>query len=126
MIDLEEIIQGITFPGIMAHELGHMVFCKVCGVKIKKFSLFRPLQPLGYVSHAKPKKLFQEFLIVMGPLFFNTIVALALFSSIRFFQAPYSWIVLWLGFSIAYNAFPSTWPNPTVRARASVLVSAPR
>ena len=107
MLNLREIISGITFPGIIAHELGHIAFCKLCGVEIKKYSLFRPMDPLGYVVHVKPKTVLQEFLIVTGPLFFNTTTAFILFLSLHLLESPISWMILWLAFSIAYNSFPS-------------------
>ncbi len=107
MLHLEEILSGIMFPGIIAHELGHILFCKLTGVKIKKYSLFRPLYPLGYVVHLKPKTVLAEFLIAMGPLFFNTIASLMLFYSMQYINMPYNLITLWLAYSIAYNSFPS-------------------
>lgn len=107
MPDMEEIMLGVTFPGIIAHEVGHLLFCKLTGTKIKKYSLLRPFDPLGYVVHVKPKAVIWEFLIVMGPLVFNSMSALVFFMLIPSFRMPLNLIVLWLGFSLAYNSFPS-------------------
>jgi len=98
---------GVSFPGIIAHELGHMIFCWFSGVRIHKYVLFQPASPLGYVLHSNPRTVLQEFLIVMGPLFFNSFVALGFFKLTHYLMPPYSWIMLWLGFSLSFNSFPS-------------------
>ncbi len=107
MFKLEEFVFGFTFPGVIAHEAGHLVFCRITGVEVKEYSLFQPTNPLGYVVHSKPGTVLEEFLIVMGPLFFNTSSALVLFYLTRLVESPYSWLMLWVGFSLAFNSFPS-------------------
>lgn len=107
MFNAKEFISGITFPGVIGHELGHLFFCKICRVKVKRYRLLQPFDVLGYVQHEKPRFLFQQFLITSGPFIFNTILALYFFYELTSFQPPYTWVILWLGFSLAYNSFPS-------------------
>ncbi|MEA1925266.1 MAG: metalloprotease family protein [Candidatus Altiarchaeota archaeon] len=114
MFKLEEFVLGFTFPGVMAHELGHMVFCRITGVEVKEYSLFQPTNPLGYVVHSKPQTVFGEFLIVMGPLFFNTASAMVIFYLTHLVDSPYSWLMLWVGFSLAFNSFPSRFDGESL------------
>ncbi len=118
MFKLNEFMLGFTFPGVIAHELGHMIFCRITGVKVKEYSLFWPTNPLGYVVHSKPKIVLQEFLIVMGPLFFNTSTAFVLFYLTRLVDSPYNWIMLWFGFSLAFNSFPSHFDGESLHKNA--------
>jgi hypothetical protein len=92
------ILNLLTAPGVVMHELSHAVCCVLGRVKIFKMKLFRFGNPAGYVEHAVPEGFFQSFIISFGPLIFNTLVALVLFS--RFTWNGFSWegvVVLWLG-----------------------------
>lgn len=73
-------IQGyiyLTCPGVMAHELGHALFCIVFRHKIVEMKLFSPEEDgtLGYVNHVyNPKSIYQRignFFIGTGPVWFG-------------------------------------------------------
>lgn len=70
----------LTFPGTVAHELGHAVFCVVFGHRIIDLALFRPGSDgvLGYVKHSwNRKSVYQvvgNFFIGTGPIWFGTLV----------------------------------------------------
>lgn len=109
MATLREIISLITFIGVVFHELGHQLFCHLTGVKVHKVCYFRFGNPSGYVIHERPKQFFQSFLIAVGPF-----ISGALFSALFYFLSKsYSWqewqkyLLIWLGFSVAVNSFPS-------------------
>ena len=76
-----------TAPGVMIHELGHVVFCILFGHRIRKVKLFSPDNDgtLGYVSHSyNPDNYFQRignFFIGTGPIW-GGIFALYLISVI--------------------------------------------
>lgn len=99
----------LTAPGVVAHELGHLIFCLTAGVKVHRVKLFGFGRTAGYVVHDEPREFFQGFLISFGPFLFNSLGALFLFS---LYQPPYfSWrsiLFLWLGFCLALHAIPST------------------
>ena len=75
----------ITAPGVMIHELGHVVFCLLFGHRIREVKLFAPDDDgvLGYVSHSYNRdNLFHRignFFIGTGPIW-GGIFALYLFS----------------------------------------------
>lgn len=119
----------LTAPGVMVHELAHVIFCLFARVKIFKICLFRFGNPVGYVNHVQPTKFWQSFLISFGPLIVNSLLAVFLFSLVR---SPYlAWqviVYLWLAVAIGLHAIPSTgdakslfqatnhrfWRNPLV------------
>lgn len=118
----------LTAPGVMAHELGHAIFCVAAGVKIHKIRLFQFGKLAGYVVHDEPQKFFAGFLVSFGPLIVNSLAALLLFSQ---WGEPYGWIkwlFLWLAIAFGLHAIPSTqdakvlfqlanrrfWKNPFV------------
>ena len=109
IMNLLEFFLGATFPGVVVHELGHILFCKLTRTKIKKFSLFQPFMPLGYVVHEKPSTLFREMLIVLGPFILNSFLAIFMIQLLALFSLPifFKFIVIWLIFSFGFHAFPS-------------------
>lgn len=105
------IINILTFPGIIVHEMGHQVFCELCGVKVHRVCYFRFGNPNGYVIHDRPDRPLHVVLVGVGPFLFNSIIAgiIALpFSLPSFKGTTLAWVSLWLGISIAMHSFPST------------------
>jgi len=97
-----------TAPGIIVHELAHLFFCLLSGVKVYKVNLFRFDRVAGYVMHAEPQGFISSFLISFGPLLINSYLAMFLFTRVL---APYNlWdlLALWLGLAIGLQAIPST------------------
>ena len=109
------LISLLTFPGVIAHEIAHRLFCDIAKVPVYKVCYFRIGNPAGYVIHGPVKGLKSSFLISIGPLIINTILcALLTFSAtfpIFILEAEnYSvvfMILMWAGFSIGMHAFPS-------------------
>jgi hypothetical protein len=108
------IISILTFPGVMAHEFGHKVFCLLTGTKVYETCYFRFGNPAGYVKHAAPDSVWRHILIGLGPLFVNTSIGFAIGwmisrHTLKNDQAALLWLALaWLGISIAMHSFPST------------------
>ena len=107
------LIALLTFPGVIVHELGHYLFCRLLGVPVAKVCLFRLGNPAGYVIHAQPDNALQHLLISLGPFFVNTILGAAVAAPVtapvaRFQPGPYwTYALIWLGIAIAMHAFPS-------------------
>lgn len=97
------------FPGLIAHELGHVIGCWLGGSRIAKVVLWSPKG--GYVVHQRVRGS-SSVLISLGPFFFNNFLAtFFLLESLRAFASPegafYGFLSLWLGFSFAIYSFPS-------------------
>ncbi len=97
------------FPGLIAHELGHVIGCWLAGSKVAKVVLWS--QKGGYVVHQRVRGS-ASVIISLGPFFFNNFLALFfLFESLKAFSsvdgALYGLFSLWLGFSFAIYSFPS-------------------
>lgn len=102
------ILNLLVAPGVIAHELAHSFSCLLGGVKIFKVKFFRFGNPAGYVEHAEPTGFVQSLAISSGPLIFNSLLALLLFSQFNFsFYEPLRFVAFWLGFVIALHAIPS-------------------
>lgn len=107
----------LTFPGIVVHELAHAVFCFFSGTRVYEISLFQPGQRVaGFVRHEMPRSLWAAFLISIGPLIVNSVMAILIGSpamavynqtrSLSLLPIPVL-AMLWLGFSIGIHALPS-------------------
>ncbi len=53
----------VTFPGIIVHELGHLLLCRIAKVKVLGWCLFQLKQPMGFVVHEQPDSVWKNFLI---------------------------------------------------------------
>lgn len=98
----------ITAPGVMVHEIGHLFFCLLTGVKVHRVRLFQLGKIAGYVLHDEPQRWYQAAGISFGPLIINSLMALFIFSQV---DAPY-WsgpaiLFGWLGAAVGLHAIPS-------------------
>lgn len=102
------ILNFLTIPGVIIHEYGHKFFCDLLGVEVKKVCYFRFGNPSGYVIHKVPKSFFQILLIVFGPFLIGTFFSILCYIYSFFYKGEWAeWIFIWIGFSSAYNSFPS-------------------
>ena len=109
MSRLRRFVSAITFIGVVFHEFGHKLFCDLTGVKVHRACYYRLGNPAGYIIHERPEKFVQSLLVTVGPLITGTGFGL-LFFYISKFQVAEKWqemLFVWLGFSVAINAFPS-------------------
>lgn len=59
--------QIILFPGVIVHELSHIIGCLITGSSIKEVKMFSPKG--SYVSHTKPKlPLIGNFIVSFAPI----------------------------------------------------------
>ena len=99
------LIAMATFPGVVTHEIAHRFFCDLTGTSVYKICYFQRRNPSLQAS----------FLISIGLLIVNT-----LFCSLLAFSAMIPvyvlkardvnlifYALLWVGFSIGMDAFPS-------------------
>lgn len=108
------IINILTFPGIIVHEIGHLLVCRIFNVTVHKVCYFRLGSPAGYVVHDEPQSAMQHILIGIGPFLLNSILGalISLPGMIPLVEhlhiSRLGCIIIWLGVSIAMHAFPST------------------
>jgi hypothetical protein len=112
------VISWFTFPGVIVHELGHAIFCRLFGLKIYEVCYFRFAtamgQPSGYVVHERSKSPWQDMVVAVGPFIVNTIVGAVLAAPaaiplFRFGSGDFlDYLMAWIGLSVAMHAFPST------------------
>ena len=108
------LISILTFPGVIFHELAHLLFCRFCNVAVVDVCYFRFGNPAGYVQHEIPQKASQNIWIGIGPFLVNTIIGslIAMPAAVQIIQfKDYSNLLYlfltWLGVSIAMHSFPS-------------------
>jgi hypothetical protein len=108
------LISILTFPGVIVHEAGHMLFCRLRGVAVMDVCFFRVGNPAGYVIHERVEDFRSALLISVGPLVLNSAVCFVLclpaFLPVYVYDVkdPLSCLLIYLGVSIGMHAFPST------------------
>jgi hypothetical protein len=102
------LIALVTFPGIMIHEWAHKFFCDRTGTPVYKTCYFRLGNPAGFVLHGPVDSYGKAFLISTAPLLINTAISVIVFVIAVILPRTWpSYVLLWLGLSIAIHAFPS-------------------
>ncbi|MBN2099112.1 MAG: DUF3267 domain-containing protein [Dehalococcoidia bacterium] len=109
-----QIITLLTFPGVIIHELAHVLCCLLTGTRVIKVRLFRFGNPAGYVIHEHPSSAWKTILIGVGPFFVNTVLGLVIALSAFLLRgdghmdsATAFAVLIWLAVSIAMHSFPS-------------------
>lgn len=110
------LVSLLTFPGVMLHEWAHMISCRLARVHVYRVRYFRLGSPAGYVEHEMPHSFWHALLISTAPFLVNTIVAFCIYLALIWL--PYgtlTYILFWLGFSIALHSFPSREDGENLR-----------
>lgn len=104
------IISIITFPGVIAHEFAHQLFCRLTGTTVIEVCYFRFGNPAGYVIHEQPASIWKHILIGIGPFFVNSSIGFLIGLVAYFSQGNemMNYSLTWLGVSIAMHSFPSS------------------
>lgn len=111
------ILSYMTFPGVVVHEFAHAWACRRMGIAVIKVCYLRIGNPVGYVLHERPAYTLQHIVVAVAPFFVSTAAALivsllasALFASHSLVEFHNILVptALWLSFSIALHAFPSS------------------
>lgn len=129
-----------TFPGVIVHEAGHLLFCRWFKLAVHDVCFFRLGNPAGYVVHEFRDDFKAIFFVGMGPFFVNTALCVV-FCSAAFLPVwelevadPFAYFFYWLGLSIGMHAIPSTvdlkaiWrlaPRAAGRGNILAIVSLP-
>jgi len=120
MIVPGSVISAVTFPGVIVHEMGHQIFCRLSRVAVLDVCYFRFGNPAGYVVHETPSREGQQILIGLGPFFVNSLLGtlVAFPAAIPVLQfdsgSPLDYALIWLGISIAMHSFPSSGDAKTI------------
>lgn len=108
------LISIVTFPGVIIHELAHVMFCKLTNTPVHEVCYFRLGNPAGFVVHERPTSVWKHILIGVGPFFLNTLLGLAFGIAAALMHVDFerltavSGVFMWLAISIAMHSFPST------------------
>jgi hypothetical protein len=138
-----ELLVLLTFPGVVIHEFAHKQLCDWYRIPVEEVCYFRFGNPAGYVTHSRPERYFQAFMISLAPVFINTLIAVLAGVGIAVFLFPdkggssmassplllltTTVVVAWIGVSAGMHSLPSSqdasaiwdqtrsnWYNPLV------------
>jgi hypothetical protein len=114
---IQHILSYMTFPGVIVHEFAHAWACRRMGVRVIKVCYLRLGNPLGYVLHGRPATALQHIIIATAPFFVATFLSLIISCAAGAFFVSHAAVdyqdailalSLWLSFSVALHAFPSS------------------
>ena len=107
-----QIISLATFPGVVIHELSHLICCRIFGAEVKDVCYFRLGNPSGYVIHATCKNWLHTVAIAAGPFLFNSLLCIFLAFPVSLSgnleeNSLIKIFILWLSISIGMHSIPS-------------------
>ena len=111
----------LIWPGIVGHELAHLLACRLTGVDALRYPRFDPFAPDATLVHEAVESFPADFAIAVAPLPVNTLLGLAAFGAATRVTAPLSWPLYWLGACFALTAFPSVGDTETLVETAGRL-----
>ena len=98
----------VFFPGMIFHELSHLIACLLFGVKVRKVKFFGLNE--AYVVHEQPGAA-KSVVITLAPFLLGNFIALSLFAlsynQLFFERNFFGFVFLWLAFSLVMYSFPS-------------------
>lgn len=97
----------LFFPGVVLHELSHVIACFATGIKVHKVKWFGTTE--AFVQHDKPGAL-SGLVISLAPLIINNLLGFFLLSTANktVSSDPFAAILLaWAGVSLVIFSFPS-------------------
>ena len=108
-LSIRELLNSLTFIGVIFHEIGHLLFCKFCGLKVFKVCYFRFGNPSGYVVHEKPKYFIHSFLVTLGPFISGIIISVLSYALSQYLEEGLGFrlVMIWFGGAVALHSFPS-------------------
>lgn len=98
---------------MVVHEVVEQLFCRRSEIAVLDVCYFRFGNPAGYVLHEPELNVRQSLSIGLGPFFVNSLLGAlvafpAILPALEFrVSTVQSYVLAWLGFSIAMHAFPS-------------------
>lgn len=106
------ILDLVTFPGTVVHEWAHLQACRYYDLEVYDVVYFQLDGMLGYVRHEVPDDLVKHLGVSCAPLLCNTGIAISIALVVTIGVDHIGWIpaivLLWVAFSIAVCALPST------------------
>lgn len=111
----------LVAPGIVSHELAHLLACRLTGVAVVAYPRFDLVAPDATLVHEPVDSFPADFAIAIAPLPVNTGLGLGAFAAAVTLPAPWSWPCYWLGICFALTAFPSDGDTETLTETADDL-----
>ena len=72
---MKAIFRSIFYmPGVIIHELSHHFFCIIFNAKVTDVCYYNFRYSSGYVTHNRPKYLYQDVLIAIAPFLLNSLL----------------------------------------------------
>jgi len=96
----EKMIYNILyFPGVLFHELAHLLMCLVLGVKVRQFKVsIRDIS--GFVVHEVPRSIIMSILIGIAPIILAVLATYFLLDINHLIKYYFAYVIL-------YHSFPS-------------------
>lgn len=130
-----KIYQIVLFPGVVIHELSHLLFCLLTGAQVHDVEFFSPTG--GHVTHGRPKiPVIGVFLISLAPFLVGMTLVYFISSQLIVFDPSNltikliisKIIIFYLLVAIIISMFPSgkdfknAWPIYTAIVLISIIV----
>lgn len=108
-------------PGILSHEWGHYLACRVLGLDVASTPTVFPLTDDVTFEHEPVACFRQDLLVAVAPFVVNSLLALVAFTIAHWLGAPLGWAFGWLGGTLGVTALPSDADTATLVSGARTV-----
>lgn len=130
LIVTENLFSYIALPGILTHEIAHLLACKIVGVQVYDYQLFIHPKSItsesiiaGRVHHDAPKGRVRAAFISLAPLAFNISIAALILHFVPRESIPTVLLSLLIAGVFTLTAFPSDRDLESVGLKLGGLTS---
>lgn len=107
MSHAKSLMYFILYPGVVIHELSHLLFCILLGVRVKRFKLFDSGN--GFVEYESERRsIVKDFLISIAPLLVGSLL---LYLSVRYLPVSDKYLLKAALTYICVSVFLSMFPS---------------
>lgn len=120
------VITVVFLPGIVAHEVAHLLACRGSGVAVREgISIAFTTDSVG-IEHEPVDSFWADLAIAVAPFALNSAFAFVALAGAHAAGVPWSLVFLWLGVCLAFTALPSGPDTETLYETAAELSGATR
>ncbi len=107
MSHTRSVLLFVLYPGVVIHELSHLLFCVLLGVRVKRFKLFD--SGSGFVEYeSEGRSIIKDFLISIAPLLVGSLL---LYLSSEYIPRSNGYLPMVIMVYICVSVFLSMFPS---------------
>jgi hypothetical protein len=117
----------VLFPGILTHEVAHLLACYLIGVKVHSSLSLNFVEDDVSIEHAPVTSFPADLAIAVAPFVLNSVLIISTLIGVKWaYGTPKAAIFIWLAICFDFTAFPSESDTRSLLQTVQTLPSVAR